>query len=59
MIPSTVSSERLKEKVNINERFAKIRNRPCHRKFSFRELLKAQHSRMEIIVTFLCILELI
>lgn len=49
-----------KEEVNINERFAKIQEYGLsHRKFSFRELLKAQHSRMEIIVTFLCILELI
>ncbi len=30
-----------------------------HRKFSFRKLLEKQHSRMEVIVTFLVILEMI
>ena len=30
----------------------------CHRKFSFRKLLEKQNSKMEIIVTFLVILEL-
>ena len=29
-----------------------------HKKFSFRTLLEAQHDKMEVVVTFLCILEL-
>lgn len=49
-----------KEEVNINDKFKIIQEYGLsRRKFSFRDLLQTQHSRMEIIVTFLCILELI
>ena len=40
-------------KVSYIEEYIRI-----HRNFSFRELLEKQHSKMEIIVTFLVILEL-
>lgn len=49
-----------KEEVNLSDKFVKIQEYGlAHRKFSFRDLLQAQHSRMDIIVSFLCILELI
>lgn len=49
-----------KEEINLSERFTKIQEFGLRRRrFSFRDLLEAQHSRMDIIVTFLCILELI
>jgi len=49
-----------KEEVNISARFVEIQEYGLvHRKFSFRELFKDQHSRMNVIVSFLCILELI
>jgi segregation and condensation protein A len=49
-----------KEEINLSDKFAGIQEYGlAHRKFSFRDLLEAQHSRMDIIVTFLCILELI
>lgn len=48
-----------KDEVNIDEKALYvetfIRN---HKKFSFRELLEKQHSKMEVIVTFLVVLEL-
>lgn len=48
-----------KDEVNIDEKAVYvetfIRN---HKKFSFRELLEKQHSKMEVIVTFLVVLEL-
>jgi segregation and condensation protein A len=49
-----------KEEINLSEKFIQIQNYGLSNKtFSFRNLLEAQHTRMEIIVTFLCVLELI
>jgi segregation and condensation protein A len=49
-----------KEDVNLSVKFRQIQEYGLiHKHFSFRSLLEAQHSRMEIIVTFLGILELI
>ncbi len=49
-----------KEEINLSEKFVQIQKYGLlHRKFSFRNLLEALSSRMEIIVTFLGILELI
>jgi len=49
-----------KEEVNFSDKFVKIQEYGlAHKKFSFRDLLEAQPSRMDVIVTFLCILELI
>lgn len=49
-----------KEDVNLSTKFVQIQEYGLlHRKFSFRNLLESQHSRMEVIVTFLGILELI
>jgi segregation and condensation protein A len=49
-----------KEEINLSEKFLRIQEYGLkHKVFSFRSLLEAQHSRMEIIVTFLGILELI
>jgi segregation and condensation protein A len=49
-----------KEEINLSSKFTQIQEYGLlHRTFSFRSLLEAQVSRMEIIVTFLCILELI
>lgn len=49
-----------KEEINLNDKFIQIQEYGLlHRKFSFRNLLETQHSRMEVIVTFLGILELI
>jgi len=49
-----------KEEVNISEKFVQIQEYGLrHRKFSFRDLLQDQSSRMDVIVSFLCILELI
>ena len=48
-----------KEEVSLEERMAYLEQYAItHRRFSFRELLEAQSSKMEIIVTFLSILEL-
>ena len=48
------------EDVNLSTKFVQIQEYGLlHRKFSFRSLLEAQHTRMEVIVTFLGILELI
>ncbi|HHU74012.1 MAG TPA: segregation/condensation protein A [Clostridiales bacterium] len=49
-----------KEEINLSEKFLQIQEYGiAHRKFSFRNLLESQHSRMEVIVTFLSVLELI
>ncbi|HHV12267.1 MAG TPA: segregation/condensation protein A [Clostridiales bacterium] len=49
-----------KEDVNLAAKFAQIQEYGLeHRRFSFRNLLEAQMSKMEVIVTFLGILELI
>ncbi len=49
-----------REEINLAEKFAQIQEYGLlHRKFSFRNLLEAQNTRMEIIVLFLGILELI
>ena len=49
-----------KEEINLDAKFIQIQEYGLlHKKFSFRNLLEAQHTRMEIIVTFLGILELI
>lgn len=49
-----------KEEINLSDIFLRIQEYGLlHKTFSFRNLLETQHSRMEIIVTFLGILELI
>lgn len=49
-----------KEEINLSSKFVQIQEYGLrHKRFSFRSLLEAQHSRMEVIVTFLGILELI
>ncbi len=49
-----------REEINLAAKFAQIQEYGLlHKKFSFRSLLEAQHSKMEVIVTFLSILELI
>jgi segregation and condensation protein A len=49
-----------KEEINLAVKFAQIQEYGLkHKVFSFRNLLEAQHTRMEAIVTFLGILELI
>lgn len=49
-----------KEEINLSQKFIQIQEYGIKNKnFLFRSLLEAQHSRMEIIVTFLGILELI
>ncbi len=49
-----------KEEINLDAKFIQIQEYGLlHKKFSFRSLLEAQHTRMEVIVTFLGILELI
>lgn len=48
-----------KDEVNLDEKQAYIENFiKMQKKFSFRALLEKQHSKLEIIVTFLCILEM-
>jgi len=48
-----------KEEVSLEEKMGELeRYAASHSKFSFRGLLKRQHSRVQIIVTFLAILEL-
>ncbi|MDD6203150.1 MAG: segregation/condensation protein A [Lachnospiraceae bacterium] len=48
-----------KDEVNLDEKMAYIQNYIArHKQLSFRELLEKQHSKMEIIVTFLIILEM-
>ena len=49
-----------KEDVNLEERTAYVHDYVrSHRQFSFRQLLGSSHSKMEVIVTFLVILEMI
>ena len=48
-----------KEEVNPEEKLTFIRAyASVHNRFSFRELLSQQHSRADVIVTFLCMLEM-
>jgi len=49
-----------KEEINLSEKFSQIQEYGLlHKTFSFRNLMESQSSRMDIIVTFLGILELI
>lgn len=49
-----------REEINLSQKLVQIQEYGLlHRKFRFRSLLEAQHTRMEVIVTFLGILELI
>ncbi len=49
-----------KEEINMGEKMEYVRRfANTHRRFSFRALLERQHSKMEVVVTFLVILELI
>lgn len=48
-----------KDEVNIDEKSVYVQDFiRTHKRFSFRELLEKQHSRMEVIVTFLVVLEM-
>ncbi len=48
-----------KEEVTVSDRFAYIHEyMDKHRRFSFRQLLEEQHSKLYIVVTFLAILEM-
>ena len=48
-----------KDEVNIDEKMTYIRSfLRAHRRFSFQELLEKQHSKMDVIVTFLVVLEM-
>lgn len=48
-----------KEEVNPEEKLIFIKAyASAHRRFTFRELLDSQHSKVDMIVTFLCILEM-
>ncbi len=49
-----------REEINLGTKFVQIQEYGLkHKRFSFRSLLEAQHTKMEIIVTFLSVLELI
>lgn len=49
-----------KEEINLSDKFKQIQEYGLmHRNFSFKSLMAAQHTKMEVIVSFLCILELI
>jgi len=49
-----------REEINLGTKFTQIQEYGLiHRTFSFRNLLEAQHTKMEVIVTFLGVLELI
>ncbi len=49
-----------KEEISLENREAEIREYALlHRHFSFRQLMEGARGRMEVIVTFLCVLELI
>ncbi len=49
-----------REEINLSVKFTQIQQYGLiHRTFSFRSLLEAQHTKMEVIVTFLSVLELI
>jgi len=48
-----------KEEVNLSEKMRYVQEYGlANKKFSFRKLLEEQHDKMDLIVTFLCILEL-
>jgi len=48
-----------KEEVNLSQKMRYVQEYGLeHKKFSFRKLLEEQHDKMDLIVTFLCILEL-
>lgn len=48
-----------KDEVNIDEKSVYVQDFiRTHKRFSFRELLEKQHSKMEVIVTFLVVLEM-
>ncbi len=48
-----------KEDVNLPKKMRYVQEYGLsHKRFSFRRLLEAQHDKMEVVVTFLCILEL-
>lgn len=48
------------EEINLSIKYTQIQRFGLeHKTFSFRSLLESQHTRMEAIVTFLCVLELI
>ncbi len=48
-----------KEEVSLSDKFTYIHSyMRDHRRFSFRQLLEKQHSRMQVVVTFLAILEM-
>ena len=48
-----------KDEINMEEKAGYVEKfLHSHRRFSFRELLEKQHSKMEVIVTFLVVLEL-
>lgn len=49
-----------KEEISLSDKMIEVRDfARTHRKFSFRDLLESQSSRVQVIVTFLSILELI
>lgn len=49
-----------KEEISVSDRMLQIRDfAKEHRKFQFRDLLEGHHSRIQTIVSFLCMLELI
>lgn len=49
-----------REEINLSDKFSQIQEFGLlHKSFRFRSLLEAQHSKMEVIVAFLCILEMI
>ncbi len=48
-----------KEEVSLSDKMEELESyASAHRQFSFRSLLESQHSRMQVIVTFLAVLEL-
>lgn len=48
-----------KEEITVSEKLAQVEEYALkHRKFSFRELITKQNSRMQIVVTFLAVLEM-
>lgn len=48
-----------KEEISLSDKLLEMRDYAKeHRKFSFRQLMEDQHSRVQLIVTFLSILEL-
>ena len=54
-----IGSKIEKEEVSLTDKFTYIHSYlKDHRRFSFRNLLEKQHSKMHIVVTFLAILEM-